>query len=198
MNKWRGKSSREGFNLDLNKGSKIILKRIAGLEIITKGQILFKNEPLHKLKEDDLATYRANHVGVIFQSFNLLPSMTALENVNLPNEISGKFYDNKKGAELLKSVGLINRINHYPHQLSGGEQQRVAIARSLVSSPEILIADEAQQAAATMATNTAATGEGATGMSWTARSTTRQRQTTRRSSGTVLTPRRSMTDSGCA
>jgi putative ABC transport system ATP-binding protein len=123
-------------------GKSTLAMTIAGLEVITKGQILFKNEPLHKLKEDDLATYRANHVGVIFQSFNLLPSMTALENVNLPNEISGKFYDNKKGAELLKSVGLINRLNHYPHQLSGGEQQRVAIARSLVSSPEILIADE--------------------------------------------------------
>ena len=115
---------------------------IAGLEVITKGKIFFKNEPLHKLKEDDLAIYRSKHIGIIFQSFNLLPSMSALENVNLPNQISGNFIDNKKGIELLKSVGLKNRIHHYPHQLSGGEQQRVAIARSLISSPEILIADE--------------------------------------------------------
>jgi putative ABC transport system ATP-binding protein len=68
--------------------------------------------------------------------------MTALENVNLPNQISGALIDDKKGIELLKSVGLKNRLNHYPHQLSGGEQQRVAIARSLITSPEILIADE--------------------------------------------------------
>ena len=123
-------------------GKSTLAMTIAGLEVITKGQIFFKNEPLHKLNEDDLATYRSKHIGVIFQSFNLLPSMTALENVNLPNEISGKFNDNKKGIELLKSVGLKNRIHHYPHQFSGGEQQRVAIARSLVSSPDVLIADE--------------------------------------------------------
>ncbi len=144
----------KGINLKISKdtsisiigesgaGKSTLAMTIAGLEIITKGQIFFKNEPLHKLKEDDLAKYRSKHVGVIFQSFNLLPSMTALENVNLPNQISGKFNDNNKGTELLKSVGLKNRIHHYPHQLSGGEQQRVAIARSLISSPEILIADE--------------------------------------------------------
>ena len=123
-------------------GKSTLAMTIAGLEVITKGQIFFKNEPLHKLKEDDLAIYRSKHIGIIFQSFNLLPSMSALENVNLPNQISGNFIDNKKGIELLKSVGLKSRIHHYPHQLSGGEQQRVAIARSLISSPEILIADE--------------------------------------------------------
>ena len=123
-------------------GKSTLIMCIAGLELISKGKILFNNLPIHNLKEDDLALYRSKNIGVIFQSFNLLPSMTALENVNLPIEISGNFKNNKMAMELLTAVGLKNRIFHYPHQLSGGEQQRVAIARSLISNPEILIADE--------------------------------------------------------
>ena len=123
-------------------GKSTLIMCIAGLELISKGKILFNNLPIHNLKEDDLALYRSENIGVIFQSFNLLPSMTALENVNLPIEISGNFKNNKMAMELLTAVGLKNRIFHYPHQLSGGEQQRVAIARSLISNPEILIADE--------------------------------------------------------
>ena len=123
-------------------GKSTLIMCIAGLELISKGKIFFNNLPIHNLKEDDLALYRSENIGVIFQSFNLLPSMTALENVNLPIEISGNFKNNKMAMELLTSVGLKNRIFHYPHQLSGGEQQRVAIARSLISNPEILIADE--------------------------------------------------------
>ena len=123
-------------------GKSTLIMCIAGLEQISKGKILFNNLPIHNLKEDDLALYRSKNIGVIFQSFNLLPSMTALENVNLPIEISGNFKNNKMAMELLTAVGLKNRIFHYPHQLSGGEQQRVAIARSLISNPEILIADE--------------------------------------------------------
>ena len=123
-------------------GKSTLIMCIAGLELISKGKILFNNVPIHNLKEDDLALYRSKNIGVIFQSFNLLPSMTALENVNLPIEISGTFKNNKMAMELLTAVGLKNRIFHYPHQLSGGEQQRVAIARSLISNPEILIADE--------------------------------------------------------
>ena len=123
-------------------GKSTLIMCIAGLELISKGKIFFNNLPIHNLKEDDLALYRSENIGIIFQSFNLLPSMTALENVNLPIEISGNFKNNKMAMELLTAVGLKNRIFHYPHQLSGGEQQRVAIARSLISNPEILIADE--------------------------------------------------------
>ena len=123
-------------------GKSTLAMTIAGLELISKGKIFFKGSAIHLLEEDELANYRLKNVGIIFQSFNLLPSMTALENVNLPSQISGTLIDDKKGIELLKSVGLKNRLNHYPHQLSGGEQQRVAIARSLITSPEILIADE--------------------------------------------------------
>ena len=123
-------------------GKSTLIMCIAGLELISKGKIFFNNLPIHNLKEDDLALYRSKNIGIIFQSFNLLPSMTALENVNLPIEISGTFKNNKMAMELLTAVGLKNRLFHYPHQLSGGEQQRVAIARSLISNPEILIADE--------------------------------------------------------
>ena len=123
-------------------GKSTLVMCIAGLELISKGKIFFKNSTIHNLNEDDLAIYRSKNIGVIFQAFNLLPSMTALENVNLPIEIAGSFKNNKMAIELLTAVGLKNRIFHYPHQLSGGEQQRVAIARSLISNPEILIADE--------------------------------------------------------
>ncbi len=123
-------------------GKSTLAMTIAGLETVTEGKVFYKDKPIHNLKEDELADYRSKNVGIIFQSFNLLPSMTALENVNLPLEISGNFIDDEKGTKLLESVGLGHRINHYPHELSGGEQQRVAIARSLISSPEILIADE--------------------------------------------------------
>ena len=123
-------------------GKYTLAMTIAGLETVTEGKVFYKDKPIHNLKEDELADYRSKNVGIIFQSFNLLPSMTALENVNLPLEISGNFIDDKKATKLLESVGLGHRISHYPHELSGGEQQRVAIARSLISSPEILIADE--------------------------------------------------------
>lgn len=123
-------------------GKSTLAMTIAGLETVTEGKVFCKGKAIHDLKEDELADYRSKNVGIIFQSFNLLPSMTALENVNLPLEISRDFIDDKKSIKLLETVGLKNRVSHYPHELSGGEQQRVAIARSLISSPEILIADE--------------------------------------------------------
>ena len=123
-------------------GKSTLAMTIAGLESVTEGKVICKGKAIHDLKEDELADYRSKNVGIIFQSFNLLPSMTALENVNLPLEISRDFIDDKKSIKLLETVGLKNRVSHYPHELSGGEQQRVAIARSLISSPEILIADE--------------------------------------------------------
>ena len=123
-------------------GKSTVAMTIAGLESVTEGKVFYKGKAIHDLKEDELADYRSKNVGIIFQSFNLLPSMTALENVNLPLEISRDFIDDKKSIKLLETVGLKNRVSHYPHELSGGEQQRVAIARSLISSPEILIADE--------------------------------------------------------
>jgi len=123
-------------------GKSTLAMTIAGLESVTEGKVFYKGKAIHDLKEEELADYRSKNVGIIFQSFNLLPSMTALENVNLPLEISRDFIDDKKSIKLLETVGLKNRVSHYPHELSGGEQQRVAIARSLISSPEILIADE--------------------------------------------------------
>jgi putative ABC transport system ATP-binding protein len=131
----------KGINLS-GAGKSTLAMTIAGLESVTEGKVFYKGKAIHDLKEDELADYRSKNVGIIFQSFNLLPSMTALENVNLPLEISRDFIDDKKSIKLLETVGLKNRVSHYPHELSGGEQQRVAIARSLISSPEILIADE--------------------------------------------------------
>jgi len=144
----------KNVNIDLNykesisvigesgSGKTSLIMLIAGLEKFNSGELIFDGNNFKNLNEDELSKIRRKNIGIIFQSFNLLPSMTTLENVNLPIEISGTFKNNKMAMELLTAVGLKNRIFHYPHQLSGGEQQRVAIARSLISNPEILIADE--------------------------------------------------------
>ena len=94
------------------------------------------------MNEDQLASFRMKHVGIIFQSFHLIPTMTALENVATPLELSGRRNAFEQAASELESVGLADRINHYPSQLSGGEQQRVAIARASATEPDILLADE--------------------------------------------------------
>ena len=125
-------------------GKSTLLNLIAGLEKPTKGSILFKGLPLEKLNESQLAIYRQRYVGFVFQSYNLLPTLTALENVTLPlifRKVPKKIR-NQKAEEMLEAVGLGNRGRHKPSELSGGQQQRVSIARAFVNSPEVIIADE--------------------------------------------------------
>ncbi len=115
---------------------------MAGLERADKGTVKAAGQELGAMNEDELARFRGQNVGIIFQSFHLVPNMTALENVAVPLELSGDPKAFERAKEELEAVGLGHRLNHYPTQLSGGEQQRVAVARALVTDPEILIADE--------------------------------------------------------
>ncbi|MEA3483471.1 MAG: ABC transporter ATP-binding protein [Pseudomonadota bacterium] len=123
-------------------GKSTLLGLLAGLDQVTEGEILLDNEALHSMNEEERAILRGNKVGFIFQSFMLVQSLTALENVMLPAEIAG--LDNPKtlALDILEQVGLKHRAHHFPNQLSGGEQQRVAIARAFITSPKILFADE--------------------------------------------------------
>ena len=123
-------------------GKSTLLGLLAGLDVPTEGEILLAGKPLSKMSEDERASLRAEHVGFVFQSFQLLESLTALENVMLPLELEGKKNARERSQELLARVGLSERTHHYPKQLSGGEQQRVAIARAFASEPTILFADE--------------------------------------------------------
>ncbi len=123
-------------------GKSTLLGLLAGLDQVTEGEIFLDGEALHSMTEEDRAILRGNKVGFIFQSFMLVQSLTALENVMLPAEIAG--LDNPKALalDILEQVGLKHRAHHFPNQLSGGEQQRVAIARAFITSPKILFADE--------------------------------------------------------
>lgn len=123
-------------------GKSTLLALLAGLDIATSGQVLIENEDLGGLDEEQRAKLRADKIGFIFQSFLLIPSLTALENVMLPAELAGRRDAAAQARELLTKVGLSERLSHYPNQLSGGEQQRVAIARAFVGTPKILFADE--------------------------------------------------------
>jgi putative ABC transport system ATP-binding protein len=123
-------------------GKTTLLGLCAGLDRADSGTIFLAGQPLHALSEDALAALRATTVGFVFQNFQLLPSLTALENVMVPLEIQGIRNPRAKARETLARVGLSARLEHYPNQLSGGEQQRVALARAFVHQPRILFADE--------------------------------------------------------
>ena len=123
-------------------GKTTLIAICAGLERPSEGSVVFAGVPMHRSNEEELARIRNQFIGFIFQSFQLLPSLTALENVMVPAEISGENHARGRAADLLQRVGLESRLHHYPIQLSGGEQQRVAIARAFINRPKILFADE--------------------------------------------------------
>ena len=123
-------------------GKSTMMGLMAGLDAPTTGHILLDGVDITRLDEDALARLRGVRVGIVFQFFHLLPSLTAFENVLVPMEIAGVKKANGRARELLGVVGLAERAHHYPSQLSGGEQQRVAIARALANDPPILLADE--------------------------------------------------------
>ncbi len=123
-------------------GKTSLLMVIAGLEQAQEGVVRVCDNDLRALDEDGLALYRRHHVGIVFQDFHLIPTMSALENVALPMEFAGRKDAFEKAREELEHVGLGHRTDHYPGQLSGGEQQRVALARALATDPELLLADE--------------------------------------------------------
>jgi putative ABC transport system ATP-binding protein len=144
----------KGINLRIHEGDSVsivgpsgagktsLMMVVAGIEAVSSGKINVSNHDLSSLTEDQLARFRRDNVGIVFQAFRLIPNMTALENVALPLEMAGNknaFSDARKGLELVK---LLDRATHYPDQLSGGEQQRIAIARAFVKKPKILLADE--------------------------------------------------------
>ncbi|WP_099558239.1 ABC transporter ATP-binding protein [Hartmannibacter diazotrophicus] len=123
-------------------GKSTLLMVMAGLERAESGRVVIDGEDLGRLNEDALARFRGRRIGIIFQSFHLLPTMTALENVAVPLELSGRADAFERARAELEAVGLGHRLSHYPAEMSGGEQQRVAIARALAPEPAILIADE--------------------------------------------------------
>lgn len=123
-------------------GKSTLLGLLAGLDSPSSGSITIDGDEITTMSEDGLASLRSNKIGFIFQSFHLIPSLTAYENVLIPMEIAGARDAHDRAKELLDEVGLTNRGHHYPTELSGGEQQRVAIARAFANRPKILLADE--------------------------------------------------------
>ena len=123
-------------------GKSTLLSLIAGLDAPTDGDVFLEGRNITKMSEDDLADLRGSRVGFVFQSFHLIPSFTAYENVLVPMEIAGRRAAHARADALIEEVGLGKRGHHYPSQLSGGEQQRVAIARAFANEPQILLADE--------------------------------------------------------
>ena len=144
----------EGIDLEINAGETVaivgasgsgkttLLGILAGLDVPTAGQVTLCGAELTALDEEERAKVRGEQIGFVFQTFQLLGSLTALENVMLPAELRGEAEAERDARELLSKVGLAERLDHYPRQLSGGEQQRVAIARAFASRPNVLFADE--------------------------------------------------------
>ena len=144
----------EDINLELEEGRSLaivgpsgsgkstLLGLLAGLDSPTEGEIFLNNQPLHELSEEERALARKKNVAFVFQSFELLPGLSALENVMLPSELNLDSQAKERATEYLSRVGLENRTHHYPRQLSGGEQQRVAIARAFACNAKVLFADE--------------------------------------------------------
>jgi putative ABC transport system ATP-binding protein len=144
----------DGIDLEINQGETVaivgasgsgkttLLGILAGLDVASAGSVYLLEDNLSDLDEEARALLRGQHVGFVFQSFQLLGSLTALENVMLPVELRGDTLAQSQAEELLEKVGLADRLDHYPRQLSGGEQQRVAIARAFASRPTVLFADE--------------------------------------------------------
>ncbi|MFY9880321.1 MAG: ABC transporter ATP-binding protein [Pseudolabrys sp.] len=123
-------------------GKSTLLMVMAGLERADTGTVAVAGKNLSNLDEDALARFRGRHIGIVFQSFHLIPTMTALENVAVPLELAGVADASVRASEELAAVGLSERLDHYPAELSGGEQQRVAVARALAPDPAIVVADE--------------------------------------------------------
>src|ERR1700710_1231147 len=127
-------------------GKSTLLGLLAGLDAPTEGEVILDGTPISQMNEDELAEIRGRKLGFVFQSYQLIPMLTALENVLLPFELNGSSRRSEEGrrraTELLDSVGLADRLHHYPIQLSGGEQQRVALARAFILQPPIIFADE--------------------------------------------------------
>ena len=145
----------KGIDLSVKKGEAIgltgpsgsgkstLLMTLAGLELPSSGSVVMNGHCLSDMDEDALARFRRENIGIVFQSFHLIPTLTAFENVTLPLELAGMGVDYLETAEAaLANVGLAHRLDHYPGQLSGGEQQRVALARAVISQPPVLLADE--------------------------------------------------------
>lgn len=144
----------KGITLDITEGQSVaivgpsgsgktsLLMILAGLERATRGDVQVAGRDFNALGEDQLALARGEDIGIVFQSFHLIPTMTALENVALPLEFAGVAEAREKARALLSEVGLAARLDHFPAQLSGGEQQRVALARALAPEPKLLLADE--------------------------------------------------------
>ena len=123
-------------------GKSSLMMIVAGLERATTGEVVVCGRDLADLEEDDLARFRREEIGIVFQDYHLIPTMTALENVAIPMEFAGRRDAFERAAEVLEQVGLGERLTHYPGMLSGGEQQRVAVARAFAVEPSLLLADE--------------------------------------------------------